>query len=106
MELIDLPLGGASYTWSNMQDNPSLARRNRFLIDSQWAECFQYTSHSARANPVSDHVPIILDSCLESWGPISFRFELAWLKMDKFHDLVENWWREASPTRWKGYCLM
>lgn len=34
LELIDLPLGGAFFTWSNMQENMSLARLDRFLIDS------------------------------------------------------------------------
>lgn len=106
MELVDLPLGGASFTWSNMQEEPNLARLDKFLIDSQWAECFNHTSQRACTNPVSDHVPIILDSITESWGPTLFRFEIAWLQVEGFKDLVENWWKESNPTCWKGYCLI
>lgn len=35
LELIDLPLGGAEFTWSSVQDNPRLARLDRFFIDSR-----------------------------------------------------------------------
>lgn len=104
MELLDLPLGGASYTWSNLHEDPRLVRFDRFLIDSQWADCFQHTSQYALANPisVSDHVPIILDSSLESWGPTPFRFKLAWLKVEGFHELVATWWREGSSFGLEG----
>lgn len=44
---------------------------------------------------------------MESWGPISFRFELAWLQVDGFKELVEQWWRASTPVGQKGgYCLL
>lgn len=105
LELIDLPLGGAEFTWSSVQDNPRLARLDRFFIDSR-QECFHLTSQRAVPNQVSDHTPILLDSCLDLWGPTPFRFDLAWLKVDGLKKLVELWWRESQPVGWKGFCLL
>lgn len=31
-DLVDLPLGGARYTWTNCQGNPVMSRLDRFLI--------------------------------------------------------------------------
>lgn len=70
MELIDL--GGATFTWSNMQDDPSLARLDRFLVDARWLECFPQFVQRVVPFPISDHAPILLDSCLDSWGPSPF----------------------------------
>lgn len=34
-EFNDLPLGGAKYTWSNMQDDPVMCRLDRFLVTTE-----------------------------------------------------------------------
>ncbi len=38
LELIDLPLGNQSYTWSNMQSTPMLAKLDRFLDSMEWTK--------------------------------------------------------------------
>lgn len=35
-ELIDLPLRGASYTWTNNQDRRVCSRLDQFLLSSDW----------------------------------------------------------------------
>ena len=39
-ELIYSPLRSASYTWSNMQDNPVCKRLDRFLYSNEWEQLF------------------------------------------------------------------
>ncbi|OAY62710.1 hypothetical protein ACMD2_12221 [Ananas comosus] len=36
LELIDIPLGNQSFTWSNMQKCPTLAKLDRFLVSTEW----------------------------------------------------------------------
>lgn len=36
LEVIDLPLSNQTYTWSNMQQRPTLAKLDRFLVSTEW----------------------------------------------------------------------
>nr|CAD1832569.1 unnamed protein product [Ananas comosus var. bracteatus] len=36
LELIDLSMANQSFTWSNLQSNPTLARLDRFLVSTEW----------------------------------------------------------------------
>ena len=39
-DLIDLPLGNASFTWSNMQDSPICKSLDSFLYSNEWEQRF------------------------------------------------------------------
>lgn len=39
-ELIDLPMGGSLYTWTNKQQVPVMCRLDRFLVSPSWIEIF------------------------------------------------------------------
>jgi exonuclease III len=58
--LIDLPLNGASYTWSNMQTEPLMERLDWFLTSNNWTSAFPNTTVQALARPVSDHTPCMI----------------------------------------------
>lgn len=101
--LVDLPLGGARFTWSNHQDTPILSHLERFLVSGDWIDLFPEVSQVAFPKPVSDHCPIIIDSNCERWGPVPFRFELMWLeepyfcliiKLKKFKEKIKEWVKE------------
>ncbi|KAK8567024.1 hypothetical protein V6N13_110103 [Hibiscus sabdariffa] len=55
LSLIDLPLQGGCFMWSNFKDNPSFSRLDRFLISpdvlSMWPDLIQ----SLHAKSISDH---------------------------------------------------
>lgn len=40
LDLIDLPLRGRNYTWSNTREHPTMARLDRFLISPRWSNSF------------------------------------------------------------------
>lgn len=74
--LVDLQMGGASFTWSNHQSTPAMSRLDRFLVTSDWLETYPEVAQLALPKPVSNHCPILLDSDCGRWGPSPFRFEL------------------------------
>lgn len=95
-ELFDSQLVGGWFTWSNNRDNPSLSRLDGFLFSHSWEEHFPRVIQSALPRPLSDHVPLLLDSeglkCVR--GP--FCFENMWLEDDGFVNLVKSWWDSFS----------
>ncbi|XP_026384706.1 uncharacterized protein LOC113280273 [Papaver somniferum] len=89
-DLIDLPLKGARYTWSNGQANTVMCRLDRFLISPSFEQHFPFVTQLAR--PTSDHIPLLLDISDPSWGPSPFRFEVMWFLENGFLQLLEDWW--------------
>lgn len=51
-ELIDLPMMGRQFTWTNFQDNAIHSRLDRFLISMEWLEKFKVVQWG---RPNSDH---------------------------------------------------
>lgn len=58
-DLVYLPLRGADFTESNMQKAPTMSQS---FGSVSW-----------------DHCPLLLETDLEDWGPMPFRFELMWI---------------------------
>ena len=81
-DLVDLPLRGADFTWSNMQTKPVMSRLDRFLVSTDWLDIFPDCSQRAVARTISDHCPLVLETGLEDWGPPPFRFEIMWLFLE------------------------
>ena len=46
--------------------------------------------------PISDHSPIILEVGGINRGPSPFRFEITWLKVEGFKELLKFWWQSLS----------
>ncbi|XP_026416328.1 uncharacterized protein LOC113311744 [Papaver somniferum] len=97
-DLIDLPLKGARYIWSNGQSNHVMCRLDRFLISPAFESHFPFVSQLAKSRPTSDHIPILLDISDPSWGPSPFRFEIMWFLENGFIELLENWWTSFCFT--------
>ncbi|XP_026433507.1 uncharacterized protein LOC113330930 [Papaver somniferum] len=101
-ELINLPLKGARYTWSNNQSNPVMCRLDIFLLSPSFELKFPLASQLAKPRPTSDHIPLILDLSHPSWGPSPFRFETLWFLENGFVEMMENWWNsfcfEGTPS--------
>ncbi|CAN1129256.1 hypothetical protein LINPERHAP2_LOCUS5114 [Linum perenne] len=90
--LIDLPLGGASYTFSNLRDVASLSRIERALVSVEWEGFFKDCSLRAMARTCSDHYPLVLACTLDKIIRRPWKFELMWLDHPNFKEVLESSW--------------
>lgn len=56
LRLVELPLHGRKFTWSNKQDPPSLERLDWFFSSNSWTLAYPQTAAWALNMEVSDHV--------------------------------------------------
>jgi exonuclease III len=89
--LLDIPLQGGRFTWSNNRENNSSSRIDRFLFSADWDEHFPSISQIRLPCVLSDHFSILLDCGALQRGFRLFRFENMWLKEVGFVDKVKNW---------------
>ncbi|XP_026378383.1 uncharacterized protein LOC113272800 [Papaver somniferum] len=92
-ELVDLPLLGGVYTWSDMQVNPLLCRLNRFLLSMDMDLRFPAAIQLALTRVTSDHKPIMLMTKPDIMCKPYFKFENSWILHKDFLKKVEEWWR-------------
>ena len=58
--LIELPLKGKRFTWSNKQNPPLLERLDRFFTSATWTLNYPSTNVSTLTAETSDHVPCLI----------------------------------------------
>ncbi|GJY59135.1 RNA-directed DNA polymerase, eukaryota [Tanacetum coccineum] len=93
--LVDLPLGGYSFTWSHKTAN-KMSKIDRFLISEGMLETFQHLSAVCLDRHLSDHRPILMREVCMDYGPIPFRFYHSWFQIEGFDKLVEDSWKEIN----------
>ena len=90
LDLVEIPLKGRSFTWSNKQDEPLLEKLDWVFTSSHWTAIHPSTMAIPLARITSDHVPIKIQ--IDSNIPKSqiFRFEEFWTEFNGFIDIVED----------------
>ena len=58
--VVELPLFGKRFTWTNKQLSPLLERLDWFFTSQSWTNSFPNTSVSTLAMETSDHVPCVI----------------------------------------------
>ena len=96
--LIELPLKGRTFTWSNMQEDPLLEQLDWFFTSTNWTNTYPNTIVKPLSKPVSDHIPCVIS--IETNIPRSnlFRFESYWIQHPGFMDLVAASWNKHVPS--------
>ena len=61
LELINLPLSGRRFTWSNNRISPILAKLGRFFVSSDLESLFPNLIQFTYPNVCSNHCPVILN---------------------------------------------
>jgi hypothetical protein len=82
--LLDIPLEGGSFTWSNNRTDVSMSRIDRFLYSMDWEDHFPSIHQKHLPRLLSDHYLIMLECGDFSRGRRPFRFENMWLRSDGF----------------------
>ena len=59
-EMMELPLVGRKYTWSNKQKHPILEKLDRILMNPTWEDLFPMVTVRKLVRDVSDHNPLLL----------------------------------------------
>lgn len=97
LALIDPPMCNQSFTWSNMQDKPTLARLDRFLLSTEWDQDFPLSKVEALPRITFDHCPILLSADRRTKRKKKFfRFEETWLNHEGFITKLPGWWKEGA----------
>ena len=90
--LIEIPLKGKNYTWSNMQDASLLEKLDWCFTSEAWTLNFPSTFADPLDKTTSGHVPIMIKICTSIPGSNSFRFENVWLEHNEFQEVVKISW--------------
>ena len=102
--LIELPLKGRHYTWSNMQENPLLEQLDWFFTTVNWTTEFPNTMVYPLVKTSSDHVPCVVSISTSIPKAKVFRFENYWVDMPGFFDCVQQSW--SAPTNKKNAAVV
>ena len=92
--LLELPLKGRSFTWSNMQEQPLLEQVDWFFTTSDWISIYPNTVVLPLAKTSSDHVPCVVSIDTNIPKSRVFRFENYWVDMPGFLDCVKLSWNQ------------
>ncbi|GJR54472.1 RNA-directed DNA polymerase, eukaryota, partial [Tanacetum coccineum] len=92
--LIDVPLGGYSFTWSNKHAS-KMSKLDRFLISEGLFDLFLNLSGLILHRHLSDHKPIFLRESYMDYGPTPFRLFHSWFLENDFVSVVEDAWNNA-----------
>lgn len=95
--LIELPIKGRAFTWSNMQLDPLMVQLDWFFTSTAWTLKFPNTLVSPLARPTSDHVPCVVSIGTNIPKAKVFRFENHWIRLPGFLDKVKSIWEIHCP---------
>jgi exonuclease III len=92
--LLELPIKGRAYTWSNMQRDPLLEQLDWFFTSSSWISSYPNTVVSPMAKPTSDHIPCLVSIDTVIPKAHLFRFENFWVHQRGFFECVKEVWEQ------------
>lgn len=91
-ELKELYMHGRRFMWSNEREVPTLTKIDRVLVSVDWELDHTDSLLQALSSGVSDHAPLHLTTSAPFFHKKRFRFEMSWLKLEGFEDLVREAW--------------
>lgn len=94
--LVELPLYGRKYTWTNKQPSPLMERIDWFFTSSSWTTSFPDTSVSTLVMQTSDHWPCNITISTSIPRSQTFRFENFWLQHPDFLQVAQQGWQDPT----------
>lgn len=92
MGLIEVPLVGGRFTWSN-KDGSARSRLDRFLLSKQLLDSWKIEGEIIGDKDISDHAPIWLKANTKDWGPKPFRLNNCWFEHKDSKSFMEKEWK-------------
>lgn len=86
--LVELPLKGRRFTWSNKQPSPLLERLDWFVTSANWTITYPNSFAFSFVMETSDHAPCIISISTSIPKRNIFRFEIYWMEHQEFLPLV------------------
>lgn len=90
--LIELPIKGRSFTWSNMQNTPLLEQIDWFFTSASWTTKYPSTMVLPLARIISDHLPCKVQISTAIPKANIFRFENYWFSHPSCMQTINNSW--------------
>jgi exonuclease III len=78
LRLVELPLKGCKYTWTNKQHNPLLERLDWFFSSNAWTTFLPNSFATGLVRDSSDHTPCVITASTSIPRPLIFRFFIGW----------------------------
>jgi exonuclease III len=94
--LVDIPLKGRRFTWSNKHLSPLLERLDWFFTSTSWTISYPNTYAYPLTMETSDHVPCAISVSTKIPKSFIFRFENYWLQHPGFISVVQQHWTAPS----------
>jgi hypothetical protein len=95
--VVEIPLHGRKFTWTNKQQPPLLERLDWFFTSQAWTLKYPNTSAHSLVMEVSDHWPCVIEVKTTIPKGRIFRFENCLMQHDSFLPLVANSWNGTFP---------
>ena len=95
--LVEIPLQGKKFTWSNMQPSPLLEKLDWVFTSLAWTLSYPGTSVKALSIIPSDHCPCVVSISTSIPRGKIFRFENYWLSIPTFQQLLLHNWSHEVP---------
>ncbi|WMV46111.1 hypothetical protein MTR67_039496 [Solanum verrucosum] len=105
MELVDMHLEDAAYTWFKGDQQEAASRIDRIMISKEWDDTFNNLKQIPLQRLGSDHIPIALITGCWERNKSYFKFENWWLQSEGFVDRVREWWSSFRYTGRPDYVL-
>ncbi|KAK8506271.1 hypothetical protein V6N12_019963 [Hibiscus sabdariffa] len=97
--LIELPLKGGTFTWSNQrsEDDAILEKLDRIIVSLEWSSSFPKAIGVLDATITSDHAPIFLFlKGMTKKYKKDFKFEAKWILEDECSAKVKDSWLQTG----------
>lgn len=90
--LVEIPLHGRRFTWTNKQHPPLLERLDWFFSSNAWTLAYPHTIAKSLVMETFDHWPCVIEIRTNIPKSKIFRFENFWMEYESFLPLVAATW--------------